>query len=130
MTEKDIESKQNKAFKQIDDFIKKIQIELHAEIFPEEFDFMSDSFADAAIRRNGTNPMSEEYTTKINSKREKLGVSNLDSSGLPTDNSSQIYIENVIMKHLLEAFQESSNKTKLKNQINISSFFKNNKNEI
>ena len=116
MTEKDIESKQNKAFKKIDDLIKKIQIELHAEIFPEEFDFMSDSIADAAMRRNGTNPMSEEYTTKINLKREKLGVSNLDSSGLPTDNSSQIYIENVIMKHLLEAFQESSNKTKLKNQ--------------
>ncbi|MHA7941721.1 hypothetical protein ACJOV8_001405 [Formosa sp. 3Alg 14/1] len=124
MTDIKIEDLQNKAFKQIDDLIKKLKVELHAEIFSEEFDYKFDSMADAADRKNGKSPMSEEYTAKVNSKREKLGVSNLNASGLPKDNSSELYIENVILQHVLETTQELSSETKLKNQMNISSFFK------
>ncbi|WP_159021507.1 hypothetical protein [Formosa sp. L2A11] len=103
-----------------------MKIELHAEIFSEEFDYMYDSRLDAADRSNGVSPMSEEYTAKINFKREKLGMSNLNSSGLPMDNSSEVYIENLILNHVLRTTKEFSNETKLKNQMNISSFFKNN----
>lgn len=125
MTEKKIEDLQNKAFKQIDELIAKLKVELHAEIFSEEFDYMYDSRVDAADRSKGVSPISEDYTAKVNLKREKLGVSNLNSSGLPQDDSSEMYIENLILKHLLETTTEFSNETKLKNQMNISSYFKN-----
>jgi len=61
---------------------------LHFELFPEESDNQLDSISDAADRRRGINPMSAEYTAKVNARREKLGVSPLGLNGMPTTNDS------------------------------------------
>lgn len=63
--------------------IEKLTGKLHYERFPEEYDFILDSNADVADRNRGTNPMSEEYISKVNKKREKEGVSPLSENGLP-----------------------------------------------
>ena len=61
---------------------------IHKEMFPEEYDFMMDSISDAQDRRRGINPMSAEYTAKVNARRSELGVTPLGENGMPTDNSS------------------------------------------
>ncbi|GGE69819.1 hypothetical protein GCM10011533_22740 [Streptosporangium jomthongense] len=68
--------------------IKSLAEQIHSELFPEEYDFMMDSIADAKDRRRGINPMSDEYTAKVNARRKELGVSPLGDNGMPTDNSS------------------------------------------
>ncbi|GAA3977732.1 hypothetical protein [Allohahella marinimesophila] len=62
---------------------------VHYEMFPEEYDFKMDSISDAKDRRRGKNPMSSEYTDKVNARRKELGVSPLGTNGMPTDNSSE-----------------------------------------
>ena len=47
---------------------------LHAELFPEEYDFMGDSFLDASERKKGINPMSKSYQIEVNERRAKMGV--------------------------------------------------------
>ncbi|WP_281189366.1 hypothetical protein [Vibrio diabolicus] len=48
--------------------------ELHAELFPEEYDFIYDSNVDAKQRARGENPMSKQYQIDTNQRRFKLGV--------------------------------------------------------
>lgn len=62
--------------------------QIHAEMFPEEYDFMMDSNADVRDRRRGKNPMSAEYTEQVNARREKLGVPPLGPNGLPACRTS------------------------------------------
>jgi len=62
--------------------------ELHTEIFSEEYDFMYDSGVDANKRAMGVSPVSEAYIEKMNRKREFLGVSPLDSTGMATSGDS------------------------------------------
>lgn len=45
---------------------------LHDMLFPEEYDFMYDSYADARDRDEGINPMSKEYQEEVNEKRAEL----------------------------------------------------------
>ena len=47
---------------------------LHLETFPEEYDEIYDSIADAEDRSRGINPMSDEYIAEVNARRKKLGV--------------------------------------------------------
>ena len=61
---------------------------LHTEIFSEEYDFMYDSGVDANKRAMGISPVSEAYIEKMNRKREFLGVSPLDSTGMATSGDS------------------------------------------
>lgn len=68
--------------------IKALAKQVHSEMFPEEYDFMMDSIADVKDRRRGINPMSADYTARVNARREVLGVSPLGASGMPIDNSS------------------------------------------
>ncbi|KPQ01683.1 hypothetical protein [Marinobacter sp. HL-58] len=68
--------------------IKSLAEQIHHELFPEEYDFMMDSISDAKDRRLGINPMSDDYTAKVNARREQLCVSPLGDNGMPTDNSS------------------------------------------
>ena len=70
------------------DQIENLTKQIHAELFPEEYDFMMDSIADAGDRRRGKNPMSSDYTEKVNARRTTFGVPPLGPNGLPTDNSS------------------------------------------
>ena len=47
--------------------------ELHAALFPEEYDHMYDSVSEAKDRQRGKNPMSAEYVEKTNTLRAQVG---------------------------------------------------------
>ncbi|KAB7884362.1 hypothetical protein, partial [Poseidonibacter ostreae] len=64
--------------------------ELHAKLFPEEYDFGYDSNVDANRRRLGENPMSDEYINKTNKRRIKLGFLRLKEDGHAQDGSKTI----------------------------------------
>lgn len=68
--------------------LKELSNVLQAAHFSEEYDFYYDSIRDAKERRRGRNPMSDEYTNRMNQKRKALGVSPLGQNGLPVDSSS------------------------------------------
>jgi len=68
--------------------IEKLARKVHADRFPEEYDFMGDSCAEASERGRGVNPMREEYIEKVNEKRRRLGVSMLSESGDRTGNDT------------------------------------------
>ena len=61
---------------------------LHAEQFPEEYDFMFDDLVDYRKRQNGENPMSVEYVERVNRKRVGAGLAPLNIAGMPDDNCS------------------------------------------
>jgi len=46
---------------------------IHAELFPEEYDFMFDDHVDAKLRRQGGNPMNQDYIAKVNARRAAGG---------------------------------------------------------
>ena len=56
----------------------------HFELFPEEYDFTQDSYADACDRQRGINPMSAGYTEEVNARRDRLGAPPLSESGMGT----------------------------------------------
>ena len=68
--------------------IEKLAREIHAEEFSEEYDEQFDSIQDAKERSQGKNPMSQEYTDKVNAKRVSLGIAPLSDNGSPVDNAS------------------------------------------
>lgn len=87
------EAYENLSPEELEEFERNRRIEslvkqIHHELFPEEYDFMMDSIADAKDRRRGVNPMRAEYTARVNARREELGVSPLGDNGMPTDKSS------------------------------------------
>jgi hypothetical protein len=47
--------------------------EIHAVLFPEEYDHMYDSVSEAKDRQRGKNPMNTEYVEKTNTLRAQLG---------------------------------------------------------
>lgn len=61
---------------------------IHVARFPEEYDFMYDSNWDLHDRKNGKNPMSQEYIDEITKKRADLGVSQLSESGMPVSSDT------------------------------------------
>lgn len=87
------EAYENMSKKELEELDRKRQIEalargIHHELFPEEYDFMMDSISDAKDRRRGINPMSEEYTERVNARRKELSVPPLGPNGLPTCKTS------------------------------------------
>jgi hypothetical protein len=77
--------------KQADERVEKLALQLQQTIFPEEYDLVGDSMHDAKLRKQGVNPMSKDYSQRINEKRILLGVSPLSPAGLRVDNSSIIF---------------------------------------
>lgn len=72
--------------------------DLHFELFPETYDMVGDSSEDAKMRRQGKNPMSTDYTQKVNDRRRRLRFEPLGKDGLPTDSSDTIqYCKDLIM---------------------------------
>jgi len=63
---------------------------IHAEKFPEEYDFIYDSGVDANERHRGVNPMSQEYIEKIKKKRAALSIPQLAENGMPISNDSYL----------------------------------------
>ena len=70
--------------------IEELARKIHAEKFPEEYDFMYDSNVDANDRENGINPMSQQYIDEINEKRAGLKVSPLSENGYATSDDSML----------------------------------------
>lgn len=67
---------------------------IHSEKFPEEYDFIYDSGADASERSRGINPMTQAYAEKIKKKRASLCISQLAENGMPaSEDSYQICLE-------------------------------------
>lgn len=73
---------------------------IHAEKFPEEYDFIYDSNVDANSRSKGINPMSQDYIEQIREKRKSLGVSQLSNRGLSVSNDTFILCENEAKKQI------------------------------
>lgn len=74
---------------------------LQGALFGEEWDFMSREMSDSE------NPMSQEYTDRMNKKRKAFGVSPLYESGSASDTTSKLFCEEVVRhtknyKELLE----------------------------
>jgi hypothetical protein len=63
---------------------------LHIQIFPEEYDCILDSIADAYERSKGINPMSSEYIERVNKRRAKLGFGPYPGGAL--DDSTQGWV--------------------------------------
>jgi len=55
--------------------------EIHTKLFPEEYDFIYDDHVDAAWRRQGVNPMNQDYTERTNARRVAGGFSPFGSDG-------------------------------------------------
>ena len=72
----------------IEEEIADLAATIHLEMFPEEYDHMLDSIADAGDRSRGINPMNAEYIAKVAVRRKELGVSPLSDAGMPTSNDS------------------------------------------
>ena len=70
--------------------------DLEFQLFPENYDQVGDSMSDSKMRKQGKNPMSAEYTAKVNARRVKLGVTPLGENGLPVDNSAFQYCINLL----------------------------------
>lgn len=49
---------------------------------------MMDSYSDAQDRRRGMNPMSAEYTARVNVRRAEFGIKPLGPDGMPVDKES------------------------------------------
>jgi hypothetical protein len=47
--------------------------ELHAALFPEEYDYMHDSVSEAKARLRGENPMGDKHVERVNEQRRQLG---------------------------------------------------------
>ena len=61
---------------------------IHEEWFPEEYDYLYDSIAEAEQRKNGVNPMSEDYITDVGTKRKTMKVNPLTESGKSANNDT------------------------------------------
>lgn len=62
--------------------IEELSRTIHAEKFPEEYDFMYDSGVDATERKKGINPMNLKYIDEMKEKRGDLGVTPLSENGM------------------------------------------------
>ena len=90
-----VEEAENKA-------VEELARKIHAERFPEEYDFMFDSHVDVSDRRKGNNPMSDEYIAKVNEKRRKSGVSQLSENGMATSNDTMELCRQEVRKEIEE----------------------------
>lgn len=64
---------------------------------------MGDSISEAKDRRRGINPMSEEYTNKVNERRRQMGVSPLGKDGQASDATSSDYADKIVQEKLEKA---------------------------
>ena len=53
--------------------VRRLARELHGALFPEEYDHMYDSVAEAKARLRGENPMGDKHVERVNEQRRQLG---------------------------------------------------------
>jgi hypothetical protein len=77
---------------------------LQASLFPEEYDFLGDSYYELQQRDRGVSPMADEHTTLMNEKRRAFGIPALDAGGRATACDSWEFCEKLVrqMKTVLE----------------------------
>ena len=78
--------------------IERLSESLRCHIFPEEFDFQFDDYADYTDRRREVNPMSQTYSDKMNQKRQNLGIEPLGKDGMCRSLDSKQYVSNIAVK--------------------------------
>ena len=88
LTEYEIE-KLKKVQKRNTDFATQVK-ELRSALFSEDWDFMAREFSDKE------NPMSQEYTDRVNKKRAVFGVGPIHGQDGPTHTSSTHFCEEVV----------------------------------
>lgn len=97
-----------------EDPLVKMAQDLHLELFPEEYDEIYDSIADARDRRNGINPMSSEYINRTNADRLALGFSEFSvRRGAQNDNTFEWVLNKLSdgkEAELREVLEERANK--------------------
>jgi len=71
--DKNGKSKASASQKSEDEALRHLGRELHAALFPEEYDHMYDSVSEAKDRQRRKNPMNAEYVEKTNTLRAQLG---------------------------------------------------------
>lgn len=75
--------------------------EIHYELFPEEYDHMFDSNADARDRANGISPMRQEYVDKVNARRREMGVKPYELK----DNSPEVDVRNMTSEDMVTSWE-------------------------
>lgn len=77
---------------------------LQAKLFPEEYDYLGDSYYELQQRDRGVSPMDDEHTALMNEKRRAFGVPGLDGGGRASAGGSWEFCENLVrqMKAVLE----------------------------
>lgn len=75
--------------------------EIHYELFPEEYDHMYDSNADARDRANGISPMRQGYVDKVNARRRKMGVRPYELK----DDSPEIDVLNMESEAMIDSWE-------------------------
>lgn len=93
-----------------EDEISTLAHKIHIELFPEEYDHMTDSYVDTKDRANGINPMSEGYIQRRDKLRKQLGFAPYDEE--PEALSTRQWVKNEIIagrkEHLLEIIRSKS----------------------
>jgi hypothetical protein len=67
--------------------------ERHIELFPEEYDYMFDSFSEARERSKGLSPMDAAYLENASQRRVAMGFKPLSDSGYATSRDTFDYVE-------------------------------------
>jgi len=99
----DLDNKEIEFFEEIEErrrIYRKFRRSLHANLFPEEYDFMYDDHVDAKARARGENPMQESYQIRVNERRKKMGIEPPMSNGRVKYNDSSQYTTEVMKKLL------------------------------
>ncbi|MBY6064514.1 hypothetical protein [Pseudidiomarina sediminum] len=86
--------------------LRQLSSQLHGHYFPEEYDYVYDSISEARDRRRGINPMSKEYTERVNRRRLQRGVSALNNEGHAQDGTSVAYAHTRAVELLQQAETE------------------------
>ncbi|MFV0542875.1 MAG: hypothetical protein ACK5L8_04195 [Marinicella pacifica] len=110
------------AVEELRDTLNRFESKFHVTLFPEEYDFMMDDSVDAKARYRGDNPMSESYQTKVNQRRQQLGLKPLSENGMINSDDSVRYT-NKTVRRLLTA-KDQALKDQLKELIDIGFDFK------
>lgn len=89
------------------DFAKQVK-DLQSALFGEEWDFMTREISDT------DNSMSQEYTDRVNKKRAAFGVSPINDAGDATEETSNLFCQEVVRqtKNYKEILEHKRNKTK------------------
>lgn len=110
------------AVEELRDTLNRFESKFHVTLFPEEYDFMMDDSVDVKARYRGDNPMSESYQTKVNQRRQQLGLKPLSENGMVRYDDSLIYTKEKVARLLTS--QDQNLKAEIEELIDVDFNFK------